>query len=121
MLTNLIIKYVRVAFNEAGDLVKKMTILPMDAGVFNPATGIYDLSVTTEASFVVEALDDIESESIRSESFYDRSSRRYIVLSGKIIKVGYTFIDDGITYTISKVLPVQQNATVFVYNLWAEA
>lgn len=120
MLTANITKYVRLAFDQSGDLVKKLTIVPNDSGAFVPSTGKYTSTATDGEKIEVEALDDKEDETIDSDSFSDRSMRKYIVLSPSIIKVGYTFIDDALSYTISKLMPIQQNSVVFVYSMWAE-
>lgn len=112
---------VRLAFDTAGDLVKKFTMVPGDTGVFVPATGKYTTPATDNDKFEVEAMDDLEREANAGESLNERSMRKYIVLSPGIIKVGYTFLDDGLTYTVSKLMPIQQNAVVFVYSMWAEA
>lgn len=116
-----ITKSVRLAFDVAGDLVKKFTMIPNSAGAFVPSTGKYATPAGNADVFEVEAMDDMEKESYSGESLDERSMRKYIVLSSNLIKIGYTFIDDGLTYTVSKLMPIQQNSVVFVYSMWAEA
>lgn len=120
MLTSDITKYVRLAFDVAGDLVKKLTVTPTSTGTFVPATGKMSKPATISDRFIVEAVDHEEKESIGA-GFTDKSMRRYIMVSPNIIKVGFTFIDDAITYTVSRASPIQQSSTVFVYQVWAEA
>ena len=49
--------------------------------------------------------------------------RSYVVQAGTLAKSGQKFIDpdDNTEYTVFRVSRIQQNSTLFVYEMWAEA
>ena len=117
-LTADLTSYVAIAFRKAGTLVKTLTISSITKGQFDPVTGRYPTTATT---FQVEVMDNDQDETVVQASLANRDVRSYIVKAGQLAQPGQKFEDNGTSYTIFKVSPVQQNSTVFVYYMWAEA
>lgn len=118
-LTKDFTRYVALAFEQAGDLVKTLTISTEVKGPFNPSTGRYD--ITSSSTFTLEVIDNDDDQAIRSAAFANRRVRSYIVKAGTLAQIGQKFTDDDLEYTIFRVSRIQQNGTIFVYEMWAEA
>ena len=114
-----ITKYVALAFDKAGSLVKTLTISREVQGAFNPATGRYD--ITSASTYTVEVIDNDDDERLSGPAFNNRNVRSYLVKAGELAKIGEKLTDDGIEYTVFRVSRIQQNSTIFVYEMWAEA
>lgn len=118
-LTTDLTRYVALAFEQAGDLVKTLTISTEVKGPFNPSTGKYD--VVSASTFTIDVVDNDDDEAIRNAAFANRKIRSYIVKAGTLAKIGQKFTDEGFEYTIFRVSRIQQNSVIFVYEMWAEA
>ena len=112
--------YVAIAFAQAGDLVKTLTLSEVTRGAFDPATGVYPLTAST---YTISVIDNDDSETIRANAFANRNVRSYIVQAGTLAKIGQKFTDpdDATEYTVFKISRIQQNSSLFVYEMWAEA